>query len=63
MNTSTVDIREYLLDNNPGKNSKVQSALDAFEFQCDVLRCAAELTAFSICTLFAYIKKYVVVDI
>ena len=33
------------------------------EFQCDILRCAAELTAFSIWTLFAYIKKHVVVDI
>ncbi|GHV13429.1 hypothetical protein FACS1894219_08210 [Clostridia bacterium] len=29
------------------------------EFQCEILRCAAELTRFSIWTLFAYIKKYV----
>lgn len=29
------------------------------EFQCEIVRCAAELTRFSIWTLFAYIKKYV----
>jgi len=31
------------------------------EFQCDIVRCAAELTKFSVWTLFAYIKKYVTV--
>ena len=31
------------------------------EFQCEILRCAAELAKFSIWTLFAYIKEYVVV--
>jgi hypothetical protein len=31
------------------------------EFQCEILRCAAELSLFSIWTLFAYIKEYVVV--
>jgi hypothetical protein len=29
------------------------------EFQCDIVHCAAELAQFSICNLFAYIKKYV----
>lgn len=29
------------------------------EFQCEIVRCAAELARFSIWTLFAYIKKYV----
>ena len=33
------------------------------EFQCEILRCSAELAGFSIWTLFAYIKKHVVVDI
>jgi len=33
------------------------------EFLCEVVRCAAELSKFSIWTLFAYIKKYVHVDI
>ena len=28
------------------------------EFQCEILRCSAELARFSIWTLFAYIKKY-----
>jgi len=32
-------------------------------FQCEVLCCSAELAKFSIWTLFAYIKKHVVVDI
>ena len=29
------------------------------EFQCKILRCAADLSKFSIVELFAYIKKYV----
>jgi hypothetical protein len=32
------------------------------EYQCEILRCAAELAHFSIWTLFKYIKKYVVVS-
>ena len=32
------------------------------EYQCDILRCSAELATFSIWTLFAYIKKHVVVS-
>jgi hypothetical protein len=28
------------------------------EFQCEIVRCAAELSLFSIWTLFTYIKKY-----
>ena len=32
-------------------------------FQCEILRCAAELSNFSIWTLVAYIKKYVVVSL
>ena len=30
------------------------------EFKCDIVRCAAELAAFSIWDLIKYIKKYVV---
>jgi hypothetical protein len=33
------------------------------DFQCQIIRCAAELAQFSPCTLFAYIKKYVEVSI
>jgi len=33
------------------------------DFKREILRCATELSKFSIWTLFAYIKKYVVVDI
>lgn len=32
------------------------------EFQCEIVRCAAELARFSIWTLFAYIKKHVEVS-
>lgn len=32
------------------------------EFQCEIVRCAAELAQFSIWTLFAYIKKHVEVS-
>jgi len=31
-------------------------------FQCEILHCAAELSKFSIWTLFAYIKKHVVIS-
>jgi hypothetical protein len=31
------------------------------KFQCDILRCASALAEFTIWTLFAYIKKHVVV--
>jgi len=33
------------------------------EFQCEIVRCAAELAQHSIWTLFAYIKKYVEVSL
>ena len=32
------------------------------EFKCEIMRCSAELSYFSIWTLFRYIKEYVVVD-
>ena len=32
------------------------------EFQCEIIRCAAELARFSIWTLLAYIKKHVVIN-
>jgi hypothetical protein len=35
--------------------------LMAPEFQCDIVRCAAELSKFSIWELFAYIKENVVI--
>ena len=33
------------------------------QFQCEIVRCSAELAMFSIWTLFMYIKKYVEVSI
>lgn len=32
------------------------------EFQCEILRCAAELSKFTIWDLFMYIKKYVAIS-
>ena len=47
-----------------GEEDKLSGKLSVMtpEFLCDVLRCAAELAQFTPWTLFAYIKKYVVVD-
>lgn len=44
-----------------GETSKTNGRISIMtpEFQCEVLRCAAELAQFSVWTLFAYIKKYV----
>ena len=32
------------------------------EFQCEIVRCAAELSKFSPWTLFAYIKKHLIIN-
>jgi hypothetical protein len=32
------------------------------EFQCEILRCAAELAKFSVWELFAYIKKHIAIS-
>ena len=32
------------------------------EFQCEIVRCAAELAKFSPWTLFAYIKKHLIIN-
>jgi hypothetical protein len=47
-----------------GEEDKANGKMPFFtpEFQCEILRCAAELSKFSILTLFAYIKKYLVVS-
>ena len=46
-----------------GKEDKANGKISIMtpEFKCEILRCAAELSQFSIWTLFKYIKKYVVV--
>ena len=47
-----------------GEVEKANGAISVMtpEFQCEIVRCAAELSRFSIWTLFAYIKKHVVTD-
>jgi len=46
-----------------GEKDKAEGkiALMTPEFQCNIVRCAAELAHFSIWTLFAYIKEHVVI--
>jgi len=47
-----VAIRQIMAE---GENTSIMTP----ELKCGILRCAAELTEYSIWTLFAYIKKYV----
>jgi hypothetical protein len=46
-----------------GENDAARGRISVMtpEFQCEILRCAAELARFGIWTLFAYIKKHVAV--
>ena len=47
-----------------GEEDKINGKITVMtpEFLCDVLRCAAELAQFTPWTLFAYIKRHVVVE-
>ena len=47
-----------------GKEDKVNGVVSVMtpEFQCDIVRCAAELARFNIWDLFYYIKKHVTVS-
>lgn len=53
-------IRQIMAESETNKANGVTSVMTP-EFQCGILRCAAELAEFGIGDLFAYIKKYVVV--
>jgi hypothetical protein len=46
-----------------GEDDKTKGRISIMtpEFQCDIVRCAAELTRFSAWNLFAYIKEHVVI--
>ena len=46
-----------------GEDDKAQGKISVMtpEFQCSIVRCAADLALFSIWDLFAYIKKYVAI--
>ena len=54
-------IRRITAQGEEEKANGITSVLSP-EFQCELVRCAAELARFSIWTLFAYIKMYVVVS-
>lgn len=45
------------------ENANGTTPIVSYNFTRNILRCSTELSKFSIITLFAYIKEYVVVDI
>ena len=51
-------IRQIIAKGKEDEANVVMSVMTP-EFQCEILRCSAELSKFSIVELFAYIKKYV----
>ena len=53
---------KLILAKGEEENSSGKIAVMTPEFQCDILRCAADLATFSIWTLFSYIKKHVNTD-
>ena len=55
-------IKQIMTEDESNKANGINPIITA-EFQCEILRCSAELAQFSIWTLFAYIKKYVEVSI
>jgi len=54
-------IKQILAQGEEDKDNGKRSFMTP-EFQCEILRCAAELAQFSPWTLFCYIKKHVVVE-
>ena len=55
-------IRQILKQGEVDKSNGVMPIMTP-AFQCEILRCTADLAKFSPWTLFCYIKKHVVVDI
>ena len=51
-------IRQIIAEGEINKANGVVTVMTP-EFQCEIVRCAAELAKFNIWDLFAYIKKYV----
>ena len=51
-------VRQIIAKGKEDEANGVMSVMTP-EFQCEILRCSAELGKFSIVELFAYIKKYV----
>jgi len=54
-------VQQIMAKGEEGKADGVISVMTP-EFQCDIIRCAAELARFSIWDLFYYIKKHVTVS-
>ena len=54
-------IQQILVKDEESK-SKNGVSIMGVDFQCEIVRCAAELSKFSVWELFYYIKKYVHID-
>ena len=54
---------ETIMKQHEEDKTKDKTPILSSRFQCEVLRCSAELAKFSIWTILAYIKKHVVVDV
>ena len=52
---------KQIMDKGEEDNASGKTPIMTPEFQCEVLRCAAELSGFSVWELFAYIKKHVAI--
>ena len=55
-------IKQIMAKGEADKTNDVHSFLTP-EFQCEILRCSAELAKYTPWTLFVYIKKYVHIDV
>jgi len=55
------NIKRIMANGEADKANGVVTIMTA-EFQCEILRCAAELAKFSIWELFAYIKNHVAIS-
>jgi hypothetical protein len=54
-------VKQIAANDEADKANGVVSIMTA-EFQCEIVRCAAELATFSVWELFAYIKNHVTVS-
>jgi hypothetical protein len=54
-------VRQITANDEADKANGIVSIMTA-EFQCEIVRCAAELAKFSVWELFAYIKNHVAIS-
>ena len=63
MNDAAVEdcIKQIIAQGERDRANRVHSIMSP-DFQCHIVRCAAELSQFSPWTLFTYVKKHVYID-